>query len=330
MLTDRQNLLETLKIGGKPDRIVNQYKPFVPIMNDAVMKYTRSNRARGITSIDRWGTTIAWPQDQIAAMPHVTEENKVIPDITEWRKYVNVPDIKTNSNDWSDSINTIASIDRNEKLAMCFMGTGIFEQAHFLMGFEDTLINFLAEPEYMHELLETIFEYRMTYVKLLVENLHPDIILSHDDWGAKHSMFMSPDIWREFLKPLYAKFYGYMHDNGVMVMHHADSFLEPIVEDMIEIGIDIWQGVLPQNDIPRLQKQIGGRMTLMGGIDAAIVDRADSTEEEIRTEVRRVCETYVPAGNFIPCITYGLAGTIFPENDKIIIDEIDICSKRII
>ena len=61
-----------------------------------------------------------------------------------------------------------------------------------------------------------------------------------------------------------------MKDHGVIVIHHADSFCEPIVEDMVDIGIDVWQGVLPENDIVKLQKQLDGRMTLMGGIDATI------------------------------------------------------------
>ena len=63
-------------------------------------------------------------------------------------------------------------------------------------------------------------------------------------------------------------------------------------------------------------------MTLMGGLDASVVDRVDSTEEEIRADVRRACETYAPGGHFIPCITYGLKGTIFPHVDPIINDEI--------
>lgn len=41
-------------------------------------------------------------------------------------------------------------------------------------------------------------------------------------------------------------------------------------------------GVLPSNDIPAMQKRLDGKMMLIGGIDAAIVDRADSTEKEIR------------------------------------------------
>ena len=70
-------------------------------------------------------------------------------------------------------------------------------------------------------------------MKLLVDNLKPDIILSHDDWGSKNTLFMSPETWREMIKPQYAKIYGYAVDHGVMVMHHADSFMEPIVEDMV-------------------------------------------------------------------------------------------------
>ena len=93
---------------------------------------------------------------------------------------------------------------------------------------------------------------------------------------------------------------------------------------MAEIHIDIWQGVIPSNNIPALQKQLSGRMVLMGGIDAAIVDRADSTEEEIRAEARRACEIYGPGGHFIPSMTYGRPGSsIYPKTYRILEDEID-------
>ena len=69
-------------------------------------------------------------------------------------------------------------------------------------------------------------------------------------------------------------------------------------------------------------------MTLMGGIDATI-DREDAQEEEIRADVRRACSTYGPAGHFIPCMTYGLAGTIYPKTDEIIADEIEAYNREI-
>ena len=264
MLTAKENFLETLKKDGRPDRLVNQYQPFVPIMNDPLQRYTRGNRVRGTTSIDKWGTEILFPEDAPGPMPHVTNENKVCPDITRWKEYVKVPDLAANcSQGWEDALASAAAVDRSEKLVMGFMGTGVFEQCHFLMGFEDTLMNFLLEPEAMHELVDAVAEYRFQYAKLLVDNLKPDVILSHDDWGSKRSLFMQPDTWREFFKDHYKRIYGYMKDHGVIVIHHADSFCEPIVEDMVDIGIDVWQGVLPENDIVKLQKQLDGRMTLM-------------------------------------------------------------------
>lgn len=327
MLTPKQNLLETLKPDGKPDRLVNQYEPFVPIMVDPLQKYTRGNRVRGKTSIDRWGTEILFPEDAPGPMPHVTEENKVCPDVTEWEKYVKVPDLAANCTEgWEEALEAAAKVDRNQYLTMGFMGTGVFEQSHFLMGFEDTLVNFLLEPDDMKALVATIAEYRFQYAKMLVDNLKPDVILSHDDWGSKHSLFMDPDTWREFFKDHYRRIYGYMKDHGVIVIHHADSFLEPIVEDMVEIGIDIWQGVLPENNIPAIQKKLNGKMTLMGGINSGI-DQVDGSEEMIRANVRKTCEAYGPGGHFIPCMTYGLSGTIYPHVDPIIKDEINHYNK---
>jgi hypothetical protein len=325
MLTPKQNLLELLKPNGKPDRLVNQYQPFTPILVDPCGKFTRGNRIKGQTTKDRWGTEIAWPEEQFAAMPHVTADNKVLPDITLWRNYVKVPDIVGACSDpeiWKPALEAADQVDKDKYLVMAFMGTGIFEQCHYLMGFEDTLANLLLEPDSMKELIGAISEFRFNYLKLLVDNLKPDVILSHDDWGSKRTMFMKPDTWREIIKPFYFKMYNYAHDNGVLIMHHADSFLEYIVEDMVEIGIDIWQGVLPQNDIPKIQKQLAGRMTLMGGIDAAIVDLPGASEDSIRAEVRRSCVTYGPGGGFFPSLTYGLPGSIHPNVDPIITDEI--------
>lgn len=322
MLSPRDNFLETIKRDGKPDRLVNDYEVFKTVMNDPLNRFTRGNRVKGKTTKDQWGTTYLWPEDQMFAFP--SESEKVCPDVTKWRETVKAPDLNGNCSApelWEDAKNTAAEIDRSQYMVLGFMGTGIFEQAHNLMGIADTCMNTLLEPEALLELMEVIGEYRFNYTKLLVDNLHPDIIISHDDWGNKNSLFMSPEAWREFIKPQYVKMYKYMKDNGVVIMHHADSFCEPIIEDMVELGIDVWQGVLNTNDILKMQKQLDGRMTLMGGLDS-IIDRPDSTEEEIRAEVRKVCETYGPGGHFIPSITYGLPGSLYPHVDPIMHDEI--------
>ena len=323
MLTRKENVLETIKKDGKPERLTNCYQAFVPIGGDPVFQYVRGNRIRGTNSFDRWGTYITFPNDQPAAIPLVTAKNQVIKDIENWKKYVKVPDLRANcSEGWEVAQKNKAAIDSSEYFSMTIMGTGIFEQLHMLMTFEDTLCNLLVYPDEIHELIEVITEYRLEYMKLIVENLHPDAILSHDDFGSKTNLLMAPGVWREFFKEPYRKLYSYLHANGVLVIHHSDSFCEQIVDDFAEIGIDIWQGVLPTNNIVELTQRLDGRMALMGGIDSSI-DTAGATEDEIRAEVRRALNSYGHLRHFMPSFTYGGPGTICPHVDPIIVDEID-------
>ncbi|MCL1896318.1 MAG: uroporphyrinogen decarboxylase (URO-D), partial [Clostridiales bacterium] len=74
----KQNFLETIKPGGKPDRIVKQFEgtKFMPL--DPVNSYARSKRYQGMPpNKDAWGTVMVWPEDIVAPMPLVNEETKV-------------------------------------------------------------------------------------------------------------------------------------------------------------------------------------------------------------------------------------------------------------
>lgn len=330
MYTERENFLRTLS-GDHPDRFVNEWSPFEFIEMDPLLRYIYGNdRRKGHDSHDCFGTLFIWPEDQFSPMPHATGEDKVIKDIEEWKNSLRLPDLSIPDTDeaWEPVLNRVGAVDRSEKLVMGFMDTGIFERMHYLMGFEDTLCNLLVEPDACIALGRQLLAHKLEYARRLIDRIEPDIILAHDDWGEKIRLFMNPETWREIFKPLYQEFYGYIKSRGVLVMHHADSYCFDIVEDMVDLGIDVWQGCLPENDIPKAQAILQGRMTLMGGIDVALVDTEFATEEEIRSEVRRACAAYMPGGCFIPCITYGGIGTMYAHVDTIVKDEIQRLSPQ--
>jgi len=333
MLTAKQNFVETLKKGGSPDRLVKQYEYGAFMPGDPIEFLIRGAYGPGTELFfDAFGVELSWPEGAPGVMPHVTEENKVIKDITKWRDYVKFPEVSKKCSGeavWAPFMERVAAENLNEQFMMPFMHTGVFERLHFLMGFEDLFISLYEEPEAFKELCDAVGDYRLEVFKTLTENAKPELILSHDDWGSKTSLFMKPEMWREFIKPQYEKIYNYTHEHGIIVVHHADSFLEPLLEDMIDLHIDVWQGVLPTNNIEEIIKKADGRITLQGGLDSAIFDGIYSTEEEIRAHVREVCMKYGKMGHFIPSITYGGPGTFHPANYEIINDEIDKCSKEI-
>ena len=323
MQTPKEIFLELLKPNGRPERVLKQYEALHMCLNDPINTYLRGNRRRGTVSRDRWGTTISFPADAPGAIPVHTDDLTVCPDVTHWEETVHAPDLAANcAAGWEDCRSAARSAAGEEKLLAGFMGTGIFEQCHFLMGFENTLTALYEHPDEMHRLIDYITDYRLGYVKLLIDNLHPDVIFSHDDWGTKDALFMHPDMWRAFFKEPYRRFYGYIRSRGCIAIHHADSYLVPIVDDMAEIGIQVWQGVLPENGIPALQRHLQGKLVLMGGIGAAI-DRSDATAGEVCDYTRRTLRACCPGGHFIPSITYGLPGAVYPHIDRYIDETID-------
>lgn len=307
---------------AKSERLLDQYEALNVWRMDPINGMLMGGMRPGVTMVNPWGVTIAWPENHPGMQPIVNEQTKVLRDITKWKEVVKAPDVeKLCTEGWEECEKAARQETGDDRLLFAFTATGLFEQCHFLMGFEDTLTALYEHPKEMHELIDYICEYKLKVIKMLIDNLHPDGIFFHDDWGTKQALFMKPDMWREFFKEPYRKIYGYVRERGCIALHHGDSYMADIVPDMAEIGIQCWQGTLPENNIPALQKKMEGKMIFMGGIGAAI-DRPDSTEEEIRAYVRERLEECAPGGHFIPSITYGLPGTIFPHVDPIIDDEI--------
>ena len=253
--------------------------------------------------VDNWGVVHRFLPGDPGIIPMVTEENQVIKDITKWRDYVHFPEIPSDL-DWSDAKKAIEQVDRENEFVMVASFRGLFERAHCLMTFEDTLINMYEEPEAMNEFFSAYTDWKLKVAEQLIDNLHPDIIHSHDDWGSKTAPFFSRAKFQELLKPHYARLYDYYKKRGVIIQHHCDCYAADFAPDLVDLGVDMWQGVLPSNDINAIKKATGGKLLLMGGLDQGLIDQAegDVTEEQIRAEVRRAIDSYAPGGSFLPCI----------------------------
>ena len=323
MLTKRQNLMETIK-GGNPDRFVNQYE-FMNLIMEAPIG---TMAGPGQTVKNEWGITFSWPEGQLGGFPVHDDEHKVLKDITEWKKYVKAPVVQTSEEAWSAAVTHANAVDRSEEFVTAFVAPGVFEMTHHLMSMEDALMALYEEPEAMKELIDCITERELAYAKVLINRLHPDCIFHHDDWGSQKSSFISPAMFEEFFLPAYKKIYGYYKANGVeLIVHHSDSYAANLVPYMIEMGVDIWQGVMTTNNTPELIKKYGTQITFMGDIDSGVVDFPAWTPEIVATEVERACRN---CGNlyFIPNITQGLNFSSFPGVYESATQAIDTMSKE--
>ena len=326
MLTKRQNLLETIR-GGNPDRFVDQFEAFSMLIPTPVSTRDPRPKPGELNVVNAWGITKSWPAGLPGAFPVHTPDKIVIKDMEEWQKYVKVPKVVYSAEEWEPFIAAAEAIDRNEYFATSFIAPGVFEQCHYLMEIQNCLMAFYEYPDEMHELIDCLTQYELDYAAEICKYMKPDALFHHDDWGSQTSTFISPEMFEEFYKPAYKKIYGYYKEHGVeLVVHHSDSYAATLVPQMIEMGIDIWQGVMTTNNIPGLIKQYGGKISFMGGVDSASIDHPGWTREEVHKEVFRACEE---CGKlyFIPGASQGLATSTFPGVYDATSEEIAAASK---
>ena len=315
MMTKRENAMAVLR-GEQPDFYGDFMDAIVLVPDPILMRDMGPND--GSEYCDAWGTVYTFPPGAPGPHPHVTDENAVVKDICDWKNSLKVPPVE--GLDWTKAKEVADSVDRKEKFVGFMCAGGLFERSHHLMGMINAFYAYMDEPEEMKAMLRVIADYKIACLKETAKQIHPDIVFFHDDWGSKQNLFLPPDTWRDIIKPLHKEIVDTAHELGMIFMHHADCICEPIVEDMVEIGIDIWQGTIAQNDIVKIQRVTDGKLPMCGGIDGPKIDIENISEEEIRAEVRRAIDTYCPGGKFFPSIPNGIC---FREwNNSIVMDEL--------
>lgn len=272
MLTKRENLLETIH-GGHPDRFVNQFEFLSIIMNDPIRATYKAPKYGELNVTNEWGVTRSWPEGTPGPFPVHDDAHRLLKDITEWRDIIHAPSPVFPEAAWEPAIAAAEAVDRKDKFVSNFQAPGLFESLHYFMGMEDAMMNFYEEPDEMHDLIKYLTEWELDAARETCDHLHIDAVFHHDDWGSQRSTFFSPAMFEEFFVDAYKQIYGYYKERGVqLIVHHSDSYAATLIPDMIDMGIDIWQGVMTGNDIRKCIDTYGGKISFMGGIDSATVD----------------------------------------------------------
>jgi len=305
-------------LSGKQPEYYGDFMDSVAMVPDPVFLNDRIPQD-GTPHKDSWGVTFVFGQDSPGSHPVAAPETLVVKDIEKWESSVKPPSF--NGLDWTETERLAAEVDRSERFVCCFCAGGLFERSHHLMGFENALVNYMLYEDEVAGILRVIADFKIEYIKEIAKHMRPDVIFFHDDWGSKTNVFLPPDLWRRLIKPLHTEIVRTAHDCGIMFMHHADCYCQPIVEDMVEMGIDLWHGAVAQNDICEIQRITKGMLPIIGGIDGPKIDVANITEDGIRAEIRRAIDTYCPGGKFFPSIPNGRC---FREwNNSIYRDELE-------
>ena len=178
--------------------------------------------------------------------------------------------------------------------------TTMFETAWALRGYSQTLMDLAANPDLIDRLFEIPYSYHLEAAKRLVR-MGVDMIWIGDDVGAQDRMLISPVVWRRHFKPRMATFIKTLKEINpdLKIAYHSDGYIEPIIPDWIEIGLDILNPIQPRSmDPARLNKKYGDKLCFWGSIDEQHTLPFGSPED-VRREVTERLETIGRHGGLI-------------------------------
>ena len=146
------------------------------------------------------------------------------------------------------------------------LGFSLYERAWTMRGMENLLCDFIANPEFVHDLFNRIAEYNIAQVTGALQ-YDIDAVYFGDDWGQQHGLQMGPALWREFIYPVLARMYSVVRDAGKYVFIHSCGQVDELFDDLIEIGVNCFNPFQPEvMDVLALIEQYRGSLTFHGGL----------------------------------------------------------------
>lgn len=245
------------------------------------------------------GFGVKWiPQENTGNMVDETIP-PVIEDIEDWREKLVLPDIE--SFDWEKAGAEANAIwEKEDKLRTVPFFNGLWERFYFLCGFENALCNTMIDPEETFALLSCIADLRVREIELVGKYYKPDKIFMHDDYGFDTTLMISEETWRELVKPNLKRIVDAMHEYNIIYEHHSCGYTAPLIEDLIELGVDALQPVHPTNKPFELKKKYGSKICFQGGFDSqGVYDNDRCTYEMAYEETMRTLRAMAPGGSYV-------------------------------
>ncbi len=201
------------------------------------------------------------------------------------------------------------------------MAQTVFETAWLMRGMETFMMDFYINEELAHAICENITLIRIKQAEHYAR-AGVDVLLLGDDIVTQQGCMMSPDTYREFIKPCVARIIAAAKaiNPDIIIFMHSCGKIEPMIPDLIEAGIDVLNPVQPEcNDLVMIKKTYGDRLSFWGGIGVQSV-LPHGTPDEVREMVRSTSALMGEGGGYLCAPAHLLDPAIPWENVLAFID----------
>ena len=201
---------------------------------------------------------------------------------------------------------------------------GIFEHIKAFTSDEYALVHMMLEPEDMHLQIEKVTQWLCNLYELFAE-IGFDICFNGDDLGTQRSTIMSLDCYREFYKPHHLKLVNKIHktNSSSKVAFHCCGYIETIIQEWIDIGVDIIHSIQPEaNNLKLIKNKFGDKIVFWGamGLQSEFYYLSPG---EMSNEIRKTLQIMAPGGGYIAATSNFVTGEVGIDKVKILYNSLN-------
>ncbi|MHB1483458.1 MAG: uroporphyrinogen decarboxylase family protein [Saccharofermentanales bacterium] len=157
--------------------------------------------------------------------------------------------------------------NNGEKFVLADIAFSLIHRTEYLRGHENAWTDAYIYPDELGKMLDKFADIAIDIIDQFAA-IGADGIISCDDWGLQDRLMVSPEIFREFFKPRYARVYRYAHEKGLLTFLHSCGNITSILGDLIEAELDVIQMDQQENmGVENLARDFGGKICFWCPVD---------------------------------------------------------------
>jgi uroporphyrinogen decarboxylase len=199
------------------------------------------------------------------------------------------------------------------------VGIGIFETGCYLRGYDKILYDMALDADFVRAFNEKVLQtnIRLGDVWFAEVGDYIDMVLIGDDLATQNGPYMSPEMFRDLVKPYFAEYVASIrrHCPNAFIAHHCCGSSYRLLDDLAEIGIQVINPVqtTAAEMSPSILATKKDKLSFHGGVDLQHV-LPHASEEEVEAFVRDLLRDLAPGGGFILAACHTLPEDVKPQN----------------
>lgn len=196
---------------------------------------------------------------------------------------------------------------------------GFMHQAQFLRGFDQWLMDLVADPSFAALLMDRVLDVWLAETAAMLRDVgaYADVVIYADDLAFQDRPMVSRRTFEQLLKPRLRRVFDLLKRSGLYVLYHTCGNVWSLIDDFVEMGVDALNPIQvsagEMGNTAELKRRWGDRLTFWGGIDTQRVMCLGSPDD-VRAEVQRRVNDLADSGGFILATVHDIQAEVPPEN----------------